>query len=227
MSEFTQMSVKERIKCFIKYKNISQRRFEESIGKSNGYLNNMGYMPNQRSLNNILEAYPELNRIWLLTGNGQMTCRTPRPSVEPENIDSNVVRATMVDTTAERKTKPVLPVSVSAGAIIGNAEGIMDFECERKPVISRFPDYDFTMYVRGDSMSPQFESGDEIACKKVEIVDWGNVYVLSTKDGAMLKKIYDSGDQIKCVSINSEYPEFFIDKESVDGVYKIVGMLRT
>lgn len=33
---------------------------------------------------------------------------------------------------------------------------------------SKFPSYDFTMFIKGDSMSPKFESGDEIACRRIE-----------------------------------------------------------
>ena len=83
------------------------------------------------------------------------------------------------------------------------------------------------MIVKGDSMEPKFEGGDEIAIRKVcDVIEWGKTYVLDTRDGAVLKRLYDNGDNFKCVSFNAEYPDFEVCKADVFGIYKVVGLLR-
>lgn len=66
------MSVKERIKIFIEYENISIVGFEKSIKASNGYVNSISKSIGLDKLNSIIEIYPNLNIEWLLTGSGEM-----------------------------------------------------------------------------------------------------------------------------------------------------------
>ena len=66
------MAVKERLREFIKYKEISERRFCQKIGVSNTYVNSIRKSIQPDKLKSISEAFPELNPIWLLTGDGDM-----------------------------------------------------------------------------------------------------------------------------------------------------------
>ena len=125
-------------------------------------------------------------------------------------------------------TKPRLPVSAAAGSLSLYSQGVMLEQCEQMPVIRNFPDYDYTMFIKGNSMEPKYESGDEIAIKKAEfVIEWGKDYVLDTKDGVIFKKIYDEGESIRCVSYNhDEYPDFLVPKDIIVGYYKFVGLVR-
>lgn len=66
------MSIKERIYTFIKYKDISVKKFEELCGLSNGYISSMRKGFGTDKLNNVLRLFPELNREWLIYGEGEM-----------------------------------------------------------------------------------------------------------------------------------------------------------
>ena len=125
-------------------------------------------------------------------------------------------------------TKPRLPVSAAAGSLSEYSQGVMQEQCEQMPVIRNFPDYDYTMYIKGNSMEPKYESGDEIAIKKAEyVIEWGKDYVLDTQDGVIFKKIYEEGENIRCVSYNhDEYPDFLVPKSIIFGYYKFVGLVR-
>ena len=125
-------------------------------------------------------------------------------------------------------TKPRLPVSAAAGSLSQYSQGVLLEQCEQMPIIRNFPDYDYTMFIKGNSMEPKYESGDEIAIKKAEFyVEWGKDYVLDTEDGVIFKKIYDEGANIRCVSYNhDEYPDFLVPKEIIFGFYKFVGLVR-
>lgn len=65
----------DRLMQFIKYVGLSARQFDLSIGASNGYTLRM--KKNNASIGsdvieNILRVYPQLNVVWLITGEGEM-----------------------------------------------------------------------------------------------------------------------------------------------------------
>lgn len=66
------MSVKKRLKEFIKYKGISVRSFEIKCGLSNSYISNMRVSIQPEKISCIAEQFPELNMGWLMTGEGEM-----------------------------------------------------------------------------------------------------------------------------------------------------------
>ena len=65
----------ERIAIFIHFKKISPHAFEQKIELSNGYfskqLKHLGSVGSD-ILIKIYQAYPELDILWILTGEGQM-----------------------------------------------------------------------------------------------------------------------------------------------------------
>ena len=77
-------TVKQRIKRFIEYKNISIRAFERSCGLSNGYVNGIEETIMPRKLSSISLQYPELNTAWLLTGKGEMLNSSNNKAIEIE-----------------------------------------------------------------------------------------------------------------------------------------------
>ncbi len=71
--------VVKRIKEFIDFKKINTRRFEESIGFSNGAFASQ-YKHNRSigvdKVEKILKVYTDLNPVWLLTGKESMLLST-------------------------------------------------------------------------------------------------------------------------------------------------------
>lgn len=128
----------------------------------------------------------------------------------------------------EVRTKPRLPVSAAADRLTVYIDGSLRSQCQEMSIIRSFPDYDFTMFIKGNSMEPKYESGDEIALKKTNsIIEWGKDYVLDTEDGAIFKKIYEEGENIRCVSYNHDkYPDFIVPKKVIHGYYRFVGLIR-
>lgn len=69
------MSVVKRIKKYIDFKGVTVQKFEVNVGYSNGAFGSQ--LKNDKSIGsdkieNILNAYPEINPEWLLTGRGEM-----------------------------------------------------------------------------------------------------------------------------------------------------------
>ncbi|AIY14766.1 MULTISPECIES: hypothetical protein [Cellulophaga] len=65
----------DRLMQFIKHAGMSARQFDLSIGASNGYTLRM--LKNNASIGsdvieNIVATYPNLNLVWLITGEGEM-----------------------------------------------------------------------------------------------------------------------------------------------------------
>ena len=65
-------TVKDRTIEFIRFKKLSMKEFENMCGLSSGYVTSMRKSFGVDKLNNVLTAFPELNREWLLYGEGDM-----------------------------------------------------------------------------------------------------------------------------------------------------------
>ena len=66
------MEVKNRVLEFIRYKQIPVKQFEAKSKLSNGYISSMRKGFGTGKLENVLNAFPDLNRDWLLHGEGNM-----------------------------------------------------------------------------------------------------------------------------------------------------------
>ena len=153
----------------------------------------------------IKEEFPDLDIDWLLTGIKD----SPPPQV--------VV------------TRPRVDLLNATGGGNEVLDGVTLAQCEQVPVVPMFPNYTFTMRVTGESMSPYINPGDEVACLKIEeptFLQGGRIYVLFTSQGVIVKKIFDAGDGIRCVSINENYQDFIIPKNEIYSYNLVIGLVR-
>ena len=133
------------------------------------------------------------------------------------------------NTKIKTDTRPRIPYTAAAGSLTSAVEGVTSEQCEHIPRISFFPEYDFTIIIKGDSMEPKYEGGDEVACKRIDntsFIQWGKPHVLDTAQGILIKRTYEDGDKIRCVSYNPEYPDFSIDKNEIYSMSLVVGLVR-
>lgn len=80
-------SVKDRLLIFIKHLGVSKLKFEKEIGVSCSYINKLRHKPSDKVLSSILSRFPELNKVWLLSGVGDMIVN---PTIKD---DTNLVSA--------------------------------------------------------------------------------------------------------------------------------------
>lgn len=87
-------NVKERTIEFVKAKGMTMKHFEEKCGLSSGYVTSMRKGYGIDKLNNVLIAFPELNRDWLLYGEGKML-RQPEGCINQSlsNVRNAIVAA--------------------------------------------------------------------------------------------------------------------------------------
>lgn len=209
--------IKERTIQFVKHKGLKMKEFEELCKLSSGYVTSMRKGYGQEKLNNVLTVFPELNREWLLYGEGSML-----------NEDLSCT-SSLKKKEEKSDTRPRIPYDAAAGTLTETIEGVTEYQCEEVPVISAFPKYDFTIRIVGRSMEPEYFAGDEVACLKVNekrFLQWGRVHVLDTTQGVVIKRIYDDGDCITCRSYNPEFPDFSIPKDDIRSYNLVVGSLR-
>lgn len=209
---YEENQLRERILLLIHHLGISQRAFAIAIGRNptNVYQVLTGERHFPRGFcADILKVYPDVNKDWLYFGEDSMF---------GEKVENKV---------SYMDTRPRLPKSMSGGHLPDYYEGEKRELCQEKQIITQFADYDFTLILKNNRMSPKYERGDELAFKKSTIIEWGNDYLIDTPEGPKFKKIYDEKDCVRCVSYNrEEYPEFTVPKNMILGYYRLVGVLR-
>lgn len=89
---------------------------------------------------------------------------------------------------------------------------------------------DYAIKVCGDSMTPEIPNGSQILIKKIyedEFVEWGKIFCLDTRNGAVIKRIYPTPNPevIECRSINPDYPPFQINVKNINGWYRVLMVL--
>ena len=173
---YEENQMRERILSFINHEGISQRKFAFEIGRqpTNIYQILTGDRHFPRGFcADILKAYPKINKEWLIFGEGEMFSE----AINTNSVSSN--------------TRPRLPKSLSGGHLPDYYNGEKRSQCQEKPIIEQFSDYDFTLILKNNRMSPKYDRGDELFFKKSTIIEWGNDYLLDTPEGPKFKKIYD------------------------------------
>ena len=79
-----------RINAFIKYKQISVAEFEKRCGLSNGAVAKMGNNTRLSTIDKISMIFPEINTVWLRTGEGEMLKSPKSASVSVVGNDNAV-----------------------------------------------------------------------------------------------------------------------------------------
>lgn len=212
-----EVSVKQRLIQFIKYKGIGQGKFEKTVGLSNGYINQLRHSPSPQKIQMIIGAYPDLNQSWLLTGEGEM--------LNSVKIDSEP------------------QINFTKGVPYYNVDFIGGFDIVlNDQTIS--PEYliDFRKYneatcwcnVTGHSMEPEITHGDIIALKKIEdksFLPLGEVYAIVTTNGMRtIKRLGPSSDP-KCYTLvpTNKSPEYGIQelpKDMIEHVFQVLGCMK-
>ena len=210
-------TVKERTIQFIKYKGISMKSFEELCGLSTGYVTSMRKGYGSEKLNNVLIAFPDLNREWLLYGEGEML----------KSKDDQSVKGGSGNEEIEIEHVRLLPLFAHGGSLSDFTVSVKDSDCEK--VVSPVKGADFAIQVTGDSMAPEYPSGSVILIKKINesaFIEWGKAYVLDTENGSVVKKVVPSDKEgcIRCVSINPDpsFAPFDVPLSSVFGIYRVL-----
>lgn len=198
-----------RFDNYMKYKGLNDNQVTVECKLSQGLL---GQARNGKSdlgnstINKILNTYQDLNRVWLLTGEGEM--------IQEESTYE-----------FKKTTHSGIPyyedLPVSAGQIEvllqeANPTGYIDIPGLRAQAL--FP-------VVGCSMKPEINPGDVVGVESInnwDMIDPDKIYMIITNDDRMIKHLEiddDDPEVLWCVSPN--YKRFRISKCNIKAIYRI------
>lgn len=85
------MNLSERIYKYLEYKNITPKEMEVRARLSNGAVSKMGDGTRRSTIDKVSKAFPDLNTVWLLTGEGDMLIGgTTTTSSTRRQVDRNI-----------------------------------------------------------------------------------------------------------------------------------------
>lgn len=120
------MDVADRLNQFFQAKNLTNYQAEKVCGLSNGYFRNMRKAPSEKILESILNTFPELNKEWLLSGNGEMI----NDGVEPIQAERKI------DKERQERLLRIYGYAVEKGLCKGRME-FADLVSVAKPTMSK------------------------------------------------------------------------------------------
>ena len=214
--------LKDRIIEYCKYKNIGIANFAAQAGLPNDFFNDIQTEIHISKIKKILYYHSDLNRNWLLTGEGDMlnnneqTFAIQNTTNEPAKNDLSDYETWLLPQTAHGGSLTNIP-----------ADGMFLQNCEK--IVSPIKGVDFAISVYGESMSPEYPSGSRVLIKKINhnaYIDWGKAYVIDTCNGVILKEVLKCQQEgfITCHSINPDpkFADFDLSLNDVYGIYRVL-----
>lgn len=202
-------------KFSIKYMDKGGVKTSQVIRERNGLSNKM--------LEDILDAYPQINKTWLLTGEGNpLKSDTFKPSIVSD-VQQNYLKgvpyyedldvtASLVTSFSDYKENPTFYINYR-----------------------HFNDCDAYLPVMGNSMSPLYCNGDIVAIRKIRNIDTllpGETYLVITSPEAnslrTIKCVFNSPDKSKIIlrAVNPDYSgDTEIFKKDILSIYFVKGKI--
>ena len=238
-------TVKQRLIEYLKKKGIGRNKFEAAAGISAGYITNLKNAPGAAVLVKILQAAPDINRVWLLTGEGEMLINDAHPvsleqTAEPFTENKHGNRFYKRDNGQLVIEVPLVPYNALGSPDDEFAELIADrnryqsvsFEVDRVGH-GRY----FAFEVDGDSMDDgtrgSFERGDVVLVRELDKDDWlprlhiskWRFWVVCWGNCVRLKEIIAQSDgAITLHSLNPspEYTDFVLRLSDVRRLFNVI-----
>lgn len=163
-----------------------------------------------RMADKIISAFPEVDKAWLLSGEGEM-----------------LKEATDV-TRPSHRIRYWVDVDATAGGVTQFDDMMSSQYIDL--AIPEFRDCTDAVNLYGDSMLPLYKSGQIIILKewKESFIDYGNVYLVVTKKGNRMVKYLRKGsdaEHVLCVSENKEFDSFEILMDDILRLYLVKGSI--
>lgn len=218
---------------YFKSKGVTQLAIAEKLGVSKAYVNAL--MTGKKAFGKSQAAKWSsefgISASWLLTGDGDMF--TTSSSDKQSEVKREEEEYELLPRITEDKGRPYYDVDFLGGY----GEFADDPASAPVTYMIDYPPYNkegvFYMNVRGDSMSPEINSGDLVALRPIEA--WydflllGKVYAIVTLSGQRTIKRLRRGsdsDHYTLEPINPAYESQEIPKTQIERVFEVLGGIR-
>lgn len=236
----------QRIKELMLFLGLTQTAMAAKIGMTQS--NFSGVLSGRRPCGNgvidkLIISFPQLNREWLLTGEGEMLRKIhSTPTISGDITITDVSNSSIgnvghgnnytpaCDTSKRCKCAlyPVLPKEVIR-ALDTNIEKWKEQNLDKCKVVDLrelIGEVSHAQYMIGRAMEPNIPEGTLLFLR--EINEWdealldGTIYAVDVARPHMIvRKVYDDGEFIRCQPVNPEFEAVRIPKDKVMNLYKI------
>lgn len=209
----------DRFDIYMKSRGLNDNKVTLQLGLTVGLIGKSrkeGRDLSDKVIEKILNFYTDLNRVWLLTGEGEM--------LRNEQVQTQEQSGTGV---------PFYDIDVTCGI----TESFADVREEPQFRINYAPlnDCDAAFPVYGDSMEPDFYAGDVVMVREIHNVDsmlWGEPYLIITNAACdnlrTIKNVYLSDDRRNFI-LRASNPRYngdtIVARENVLKIFLIKGKL--
>lgn len=206
----------DRLDLFASFKNLNDNQLTRELQLAVGTISKSrrpGKDISRRTAEAVLQRFPELNRSWFLTGQGDMFVAERKPDFRCFPIvDTAVAECGVPGGLAEAICADNLP-SIALPGVPSNTEFFI-----------RANGYSMVNTAHPElSIPPGALVG--LVRNKDNTIRWGEVYAIATVDGIMIKRLIpdkDDAEVVRCVSYNSaEYPEFEVRKDEITDLARL------
>lgn len=221
-------AINQRIKSVINYLSISDREFANKIGIPQTTISNIFNRDSDVKfsvIEAVINQFGFISLDWLLTGKGDMLKKDNEELVKL-SIEESVTKSIGV------------PYYENIEGTCGIVSQFNDYKEMPTFYINyqHFNDCNAYIPVVGDSMYPQYCSGEIIAVKRIfnmEIIQWGEAYFVVTNDNAnnlkTVKLVHPHEDPDKII-LRASNPNFkgdtVIDKADIISMFIIKGKIK-
>ena len=185
----------DRLDQFMDVRGLTDSEVTKECGLSIGLINqarggkcDIG----KKAVEKILARYTDINRVWFITGEGDMLNTSDVVTLQP----SGCTAVYNIDATCGEASRPI------------------DFTSERIIGYVNLPNVSKDAYIiraNGDSMQQVIKDGDWIAVREVKNYDdiyWGQIYLVITPEYRLLKYVRRNKEDDTAILLRSENPNF-------------------
>ena len=217
------MSTRDRLKKYLREKQVSEAVFEGTANLSRGFVSKVGDSIRETNLSKISQSYPDLNIAWLKTGEGNML-KEPIENAPPVEEEPN----------ANYRLVPIVHIDSVGGLHSNNAMSDVPQYIEGYVPFVNAREDDRAIYESGNSMIPTIPPGSLIQIRKVEswreYFGYGNIYVIELTDGRRVTKEVakyepDPKNYILCKSHNPDVADEELPRSMIVSVWKVINIL--
>ncbi|MEG1635026.1 MAG: S24 family peptidase [Rikenellaceae bacterium] len=217
----TKMTSWQRLESIIHYARMTTNAFAKSLSlkrSENLYQIKKGNNGISKELADlIVTKYPEVDKLWLLTGEGNMFSNDTTGSIASGNSLRMIIKRGTPFYDVDLMTVAKNRVQLAPAYYID---------------IPTASDCDFAVKFYGNAMSPVIESGALVFVKEVgtELILFGQVYMVVTPSFAAIRHIGSQPDdptKVRLVPANALFEVMTISKSDIVSLYVVKGVYQS